>query len=665
MAILLGVDTGGTYTDAVLLRDEEEVLASAKSLTTRHDLAIGIGKAVQAVLDASGVDPSTIGLASLSTTLATNALVEGQGGRVGLVYIGFPESDLAKHGLNEALKGDPQIVLTGGHDHAGGQAHTLDEVGLSAWLETVSGVSAFAVASKFATRNPAHELRAMEMIREATGAPVSASHQLSAKLNGPKRALTALLNARLIGMIDKLIVRAEDGLRDLGITAPLMVVRGDGALISSAQAREKPIETILSGPAASIVGAQWMTGAQEALVSDIGGTTTDIALLRDGRPKIDPEGARVGPYRTMVEAVAMRTSGLGGDSEVHFITEGLKGGLTLGPRRVLPVSLIALDAPELVKSTMETQLRAPAPSEFDGKFIKRVDGVSHAGLAPRDEAVLERVEGVMPLSKVVRTRIETQSIRRLVERGIVQVSGVTPSDASHVLGLLDSWDAEAAHLALELFCRRRKGDGERLAREPETLARLILDQMTEQTSLALLETVFAEEAETFEAEPARLARHELLRAALLGHSGLIALTAKVNVPVVGLGASASTYYPDVGGKLGCEMILPEHAGVANALGAVVGRVTMRRSLSVTSPSEGLYRLHAATGPEDFTELEPALKAAEDWLRATVIQAAKDAGADDIETSATRELRRSEAEAREIFVEGLVTVEAAGRPRITA
>ena len=113
------------------------------------------------------------------------------------------------------------------------------------------------------------------------------------------------------------------------------------------------------------------------------------------------------------------------------------------------------------------------------------------------------------------------------------------------------------------------------------------------------------------------------------------------------------------------MILPEHAGVANALGAVVGRVTMRRSLSVTSPSEGLYRLHAATGPEDFTELEPALKAAEDWLRATVIQAAKDAGADDIETSATRELRRSEAEAREIFVEGLVTVEAAGRPRITA
>ena len=148
---------------------------------------------------------------------------------------------------------------------------------------------------------------------------MSCSHHLSAKLNGPKRALTALLNARLIGMIDRLIGRAQDALIASGVNAPLMVVRGDGALISAAMARERPIETILSGPAASIVGARWLTGAEHALVSDIGGTTTDIAVLRDGRPTIDPAGAQVGPYRTMVEAVAMRTSGLGGDSEVHFI----------------------------------------------------------------------------------------------------------------------------------------------------------------------------------------------------------------------------------------------------------------------------------------------------------------------------------------------------------
>ena len=311
MSVLLGVDTGGTYTDAVLIRNDETVIASAKSLTTRHDLAVGVGGAVAEVIARSGIDVADISMASLSTTLATNALVEGQGGRVALIYIGFKERDLATHGLLEALKGDPYLVLGGGHNHAGGQAEQLDETALLAFLEAhKNDVSGFAVAAQFATRNPAHELRAADLIHSVTGRPVSSSHQLSAKLNGPKRAMTAVLNARLIGMIDRLIGRAEDKLRDLGIAAPLMVVRGDGALISSKMARDRPIETILSGPAASIVGARWLTKADHALVSDIGGTTTDVAVLKDGRPAIDPAGARVGPYRTMVEAVAMRTTGL-------------------------------------------------------------------------------------------------------------------------------------------------------------------------------------------------------------------------------------------------------------------------------------------------------------------------------------------------------------------
>jgi len=161
MSLLLGVDTGGTYTDAVLIRDERAVIASAKSLTTRHDLAQGIGAAVRAVLTQAQVGPGDVALASLSTTLATNALVEGQGGRVGLIYIGFDARDLEAHGLHEALRGDPCLVLAGGHNHAGGQAHPLDEAALVAWLQGEGAdVSAYAVAAQFATRNPGHELRA-------------------------------------------------------------------------------------------------------------------------------------------------------------------------------------------------------------------------------------------------------------------------------------------------------------------------------------------------------------------------------------------------------------------------------------------------------------------------------------------------------------------------
>ena len=665
MALLLGVDTGGTYTDAVLIRDEKEVVASAKALTTRHDLAIGVGGAVRAVLEQSGVAVSDIALASLSTTLATNALVEGQGGRVALVYIGFKERDLETHGLLEALKGDPHVVLAGGHNHAGGEAVPFDEDGLRAFLaEHGGGVGGFAVASQFATRNPAHELQAMGIVGQVTGRPVSASHQLSAKLNGPKRAMTAVLNARLIGMIDRLIGRAEDILREIGVEAPLMVVRGDGALISSAQARERPIETILSGPAASIVGAKWMTGAEHALVSDIGGTTTDVALLKDGRPAIDPAGARVGPYRTMVEAVAMRTTGLGGDSEVHFVTEGLQGGVTLGPRRLLPISLIAVDAADVVHGALDAQMRATLPGEHDGRFVRAVAGQTMEGIGPREEALLERIgDAVHPLGDVLRSRVETGALKRLVERGLVQVAGVTPSDASHVLGLADAWDGQAAEKALSLFGRRRTGAGERLAAEPVVMAWMIVERLEHQTALALLETAFAEEETSFGLEPDALARHVLMQRGLGGHKGLVRLDTGLVVPVIGLGASASTYYPAVGTRLGCEMILPEHAGVANAIGAVVGRVTMREAGTVTSPSEGKYRVHLMAGPEDFGDAETALARLEDVLRAAALTAAETAGAADITVSVVRDVRVAGVEGREVFVEAEITVEASGRPRV--
>ena len=665
MTLLLGVDTGGTYTDAVLIRDEAEVIASAKALTTRHDLAIGVGNAVRAVLAEAEVAAGDISLASLSTTLATNALVEGQGGRVALIYIGFRERDLAAHGLADALKGDPHLVLEGGHNHAGGQAAPLDEATLAAFLKAHKDeVSGFAVASQFATRNPAHELRAAEMVQQITGRPVSSSHQLSAKLNGPKRALTAVLNARLIGMIDRLIGRAEDVLIEIGVTAPLMVVRGDGALISSAQARARPIETILSGPAASIVGARWMTGANHALVSDIGGTTTDVALLRGGRPAIDPAGAQVGQYRTMVEAVAMRTTGLGGDSAVHFQTEGLKGGVTLGPRRLLPVSLIAMDAPELVHATLDAQLRSATPGDHDGRFIRAVAGQTQEGIGPRERTLLERIgDAVHPVGEILRARIESGALNRLVERGLVQIAGVTPSDASHVLGRLDSWDANAARKALQLFGRRRTGAGNMLASDPEVMAHMIVDRLTHQTALALLETAFAEEDPAFDGQPETLARHVLLQRGLAGHRGVLRIEAALNLPVIGLGASAPAYYPAVGHAVGAEMILPTHAGVANAIGAVVGRVTMRESGTVTAPSEGKFRVHLTSGPQDFASQDEALELLETTLRTKAIADAQAAGAADIQVSATRDIRTAGVESREVFIEAVVSVEATGRPRV--
>lgn len=664
MAYFLGVDTGGTYTDAVIVDEAaDRVIGSAKSLTTRGDLADGIGRAVDAALSGAGIAAADVALVSLSTTLATNALVEGQGGRVALIFIGFDDGDLERGGLTEALKGDPVMRIAGGHGHAGTEAAPLDMAALEAAVTDLGPqVMGFAVAARFATRNPAHEIAARDLIRRVTGRPVTCSHELSAQLNGPKRALTAVLNARLIGMIDRLVAACERHLLAVGIHAPLMVVRGDGALISAAMVRERPIETILSGPAASIVGARWLTGATDALVSDIGGTTTDVALLRGGLPEIDPQGARVGGFRTMVEAVAMRTTGLGGDSEVHVITSGLDGGLRLGPRRLVPVSLLAADHAEMVHSALDRSLSADAVGEHDGRFVIPMAGQT-GGLAPREAAVLARIAAPMPLAHALTSRLEVAALERLVARGLVMVSGVTPSDASHVLGRLDAWDAAAAEKAVRLLARRRNGRGERFAADAATLAQAIVDQLTAQTVDCLLEAAFAEDPAFAGDVPETLARHPLVAAGLSGHRGVVEVSVRLGVPVIGLGASAPSYYGAVGERLGCKMILPEHAGVANAIGAVVGQVSQRATGLVSSPGEGRFTAHLADGLQTFPNRDAALAAMEAALVAEASDRARKAGAEELRVTVTRDIREAEVEGRAMFIEATLTATASGRPRV--
>ena len=664
MTYLLGVDTGGTYTDAVVLDEAADaVVASAKALTSRPDLAIGVGAAIDAALADANVAAADIAMVSLSTTLATNALVEGQGGRIALVAIGFDDADLGRAGLTEALRGDPVIRLAGGHNHAGNEARALDILKLETELAKLDGgITGFAVAASFATRNPAHEVAARDLIREMTGKPVSCSHELSQALGGPKRALTAVLNARLIGMLDRLITACEGHLATIGITARLMVVRGDGALVSASIAREKPIETILSGPAASIAGASWLTGETDALVSDIGGTTTDICLLRDGRPKIDPQGARVGPFRTMVEAVAMRTWGLGGDSEVHMV-EGLEGNLRLGPRRLMPISLAAKHFPDLVHATLDRALSQDMPATDGGQFVIPLWSDMPQGLDGREQTLVDRLaDGPLRLGHAVQSRMESPALARLVGRGLVIMAGVTPSDASHVLGLVDAWDALAAEKAVTLFARRRTGAGSRVAETAEVLASQIIDQLTAQTVDCLLQAGFAEDDLDW-SDPAGLAQHPLTKASLDQHSGVMRMQMSLGVPVIGLGASAATYYGAVGTRLGTRMVLPAHGGVANAIGAVVGQVRMQATGTVTSAGEGSFAVHFVDGPQVFTDRDTALLALEAALQVEAESVVRASGVEEIRLSVSRDISEAQIESRTMFIEATVRVEASGRPRI--
>ncbi len=462
MHIALGIDTGGTYTDAVLVNhDNGAVLAGAKALTTRHNLTEGIAAALTALFQtpaAGAINPQDIGLASISTTLATNALAEGHSGAVTLFLIGYDTGLMKQYGFAGQLSTDDVVYVQGGHNDRGEEMAPLDLEHVAREVEKrVGKTEAYAVSGYFSVRNPTHELQVRDLIAQHTDYPVSCGHQLSSRLNAVRRATTSALNAHLILPLDDLIRSVRRTLLERGITAPLMVVKGDGSLIRADVALERPIETILSGPAASVVGAWHLAGRRNVWVVDVGGTTTDIAALSDGAPRLSREGAQVAGWRTMVEAIDVHTSGLGGDSYVRIDSEG---ALLIGPRRVIPISLLASQFPE-VKRELALQQAMPGRKHLPdaAQFLTKSRNPGYALSAEENEFLATLQEGpqsLLNLARLARTRgFHRRGLEQIEQRGLARRSAFTPTDALHVMGLFQRWDSEAAQLAAELLARRQ------------------------------------------------------------------------------------------------------------------------------------------------------------------------------------------------------------------
>ena len=666
---MLGIDTGGTYTDAVVYDEHSRtVVSSAKSPTTHHDLSIGIGLAITAALAGADADPSVIELVSLSTTLATNALVEGTGRPVCAVMIGFDDAVVERGGLSEALGADPAIFLRGGHDSHGAPIDALDLSLLQIRLgEIAPTVDAFAVTAQFSVRNNEHEVAASELIRRLTGKPVSSSHHLSARLNGPKRAVTAVLNARLIAIIDDLVETTERTLLQQGVSAPLMVVRGDGSLVSSAFVRERPIETILSGPAASLVGAAHLTGVDNAIIADIGGTTTDIAVLRDGVPTISQEGASVGGHRTMVSAVDMFTHGLGGDSHVRHDPRAAGASLLIGPRRVLPLSQLATREPAFVHDTLQRQLRNP-PSELDGLIVIIEDrDRATAPMSSNEADVIAAMDGgIAAVDALARSMTTRRVIDRLVRRRVLTLSAFTPTDASHVIGLQDTFDVPAARAGAQLLARQRDRLGRAIDTDATAISRMTIDRLVRLSAEAVLAAAFASDG-----LPDGTVNSAIVQAAIDRRSTatgadtppVVTMQLGLAVPLIALGASAGTYYPRVAAALGTGAAVPEHAGVANAIGAVVGRVRITHQCIVSAPQQGQFIVHGGHTPALFVEHDQAIAYATETLQRMLDDEMTAAGATAFETSSTWTEHTVEVSGIAMFVEGTLTMTGSGRPDV--
>ncbi len=611
----LGIDAGGTYTDAVIFDFEaRRALAKAKALTTRWDFTIGINEA----LDQLPADQlKRVELASVSTTLATNAIVEGQGQKAGLLimppYGLFSPSDITHR---------PIDVLSGRLEISGEEIEPVDAEQVRAvarqMVETQQ-VRAFAVTGYASHINPAHELAVKEIIEAETGLHVTCGHSLSDKTNYRVRAETAALNARIIPPLESLLEQVGASLEARGINAATMVVKSDGSLMNVATARLKPIETILSGPAASVAGAGVLAGEADALVVDIGGTTTDTAIVRDGQVHLCPDGASVGQWRTHVNALDLRTCGLGGDSQIAWE----RGEFTLGPRRIAPIAWLASRAdigPGLA---------------FLERFIDHLDSgtgpmVFVTAVAHEHDLLLSETEARL-LSLVTERPYSLAElalamgcvssgfvpVERLAQAELIQLCGLTPTDLLHAHGDLSLWPAEASRSALTLAAAV-------VNIEPDHFITRVLDLFEEMLAIELFGKQLASDADVSLAAPTG-ATAAILDNWLAGGSDGLRVDVTMPHPVVGIGAPVGAFLPGAARRLNTTAIIPPDADVANAIGAITSSVTIQKQAHIIPNETGHYLVEGLAEAPVFPTFDEACQYAMTHLKMLVRQLAHEAG----------------------------------------
>ena len=580
----IGIDTGGTCTDGVIFDDATgEVLAKTKTLTTRDDLTKCIGTALDK-LPAELVKRAE--RVSLSTTLATNACVEGKGGRARLVIAGTTDEMLrrVKAPQTYGLAYSDVLALDFRGSADGTKASVPDwQAVCDERPEFFAEADSFGIAGLYALNNGAIvERTGAEYLRERYGKTVVMATSVANSLNVMERGATALLNARLLPVIDEFIQAMRIALAKRGLDVPIGIVRSNGALMSAEFAQVSPVETIVSGPAASAVGALALADAEEGLIIDIGGTTSDICVVHGGRP-VSSEGIRIGNWRTQVKGASIDTIGLGGDSELRITKDGK---LEMDRRRVMPACIAAHKWPQ-VKKFLSRYVEEIHPSHhalYEAYYLAK-EPASLERFTESERGLIEALrEGPMSLTDRYLEDF-TLDPRRLENEGVIMRIGVTPTDAMHVRGDYTQYDVEASYLGM--LC---------LAKSFKRLDRPLRDEIASWMVERVYETVYGK----LYRQIVRVLlqdRYPSLRDRELSPD-LITLiddawqrfldgvpTSPFDVDfttsmtLVGIGAPTHVFLPTVARALGAPCIIPEHAAVANAVGAVcseiIGEATVR------------------------------------------------------------------------------------------
>ena len=653
MKIGIGIDTGGTYTDAVIFDFEsKKILGTSKALTTKHDLSVGILDALDA-LPAEQIKAADI--IALSTTLATNACVEDKGGSAKLIFFGGDSKIIDKYGKAYGLPPSREMYIQESYTKFSGEMEREPDWDLYCANidKEFQGLDGVGIVEMNAMKNSAFvEKKAKELFLQKHDIPVVCGHELFSELNSLQRGSGVLLNARLFPVIQDFMNAIKTAMAKRGINAALVIVRSDGSLMSEAFAHFRPIETLLCGPAASVMGSAYLTEENNSIVIDMGGTTTDIALINNSVPRKVIDGISIGKWKTFSGGLYIKTIGLGGDTAIHY--DGKK--MFLENYRVVPLCVAAEKHPHIVDNLKTFLENAKKHTKYLHEHYMLIKDISENARYTEEEKIFCAAlkNGPMMLREasdsVPGKDMYNLNVSRLEREGVIQICGLTPTDIMHIKGDFTRFPAEASLLGAQYVALNLEITVDELCgRVYDDIKRKIyvniVKAMLENKDSYYIKNGISKDVERFINESYDIAKtgckHEF-----------ISMMWSTDFALTGVGAPIRIFLDDVAKMLGTKAVLPKHYEVANAVGAIVGNVYAENIVEI-KPN---YNIDGITGYTVFgnaeTRIFEEMKEAEEFA---ISEAKNGAYSEAIkrgaqgEITTTCKLKKHEAEAKDDIV----------------
>lgn len=650
----IGIDTGGTYTDAVVYNlEKREIMAGAKSLTTREDLKKGIKKVI-GKLPEEFIKKTE--LLALSTTLATNTCVEDKVARAKLIFIGVSEKTFDEVGESYGIKNKEDVYFLDCVISSAKEKCTEPD-----WEkfrndvpEIIKGCAGISIVQLFSKKMGGdYEKKAKKIIRELFSGPVVLGKDLFSDLNAIKRGAGALLNAGLIPVIHDFLLAVKNVFEERGLLIPPVIVRSDGTLMNEEMAEERPVETLLCGPAASIVGARYLADEKNALIVDMGGTTTDVAFIKDGEPLKVSEGIHIGNWETFVKGMFVDTFGLGRDTAVHY---DRLGHLYLENYRIVPISNFAERYPEAVNKLEGLLQEEKTDIFYLNEFLMLVKEPAWEEIYTEQERDLCQALKNGPLmlqeaAAAVGKDLYNFRTERLEREGVLIRAGFTPTDAMILKGDYPGIDTRAAALTAEYL-------GKAARTEAVEIPDRVYDLVKKRLYCNLVRIFLQNTRKELKGQKPDSQMEALIEAAYRQASGKEKSAMNINFhtdfTLIGVGAPTGVFLKSVAKMLGTEVVIPKYGEVANAIGAVVGNVaaTLEGEIQPVYTMAGIdkYRVFIGENQTEFKEYEDA----EQYLKeqgkiAAEAEARRRGASGEIKTEISVHHENSRIESGELFL----------------